>query len=190
LSGAPTSNVQAFATDGSLIVATGTSPGLVWSEDDGLNWVGVSGTATITAALCVVRNNGIWVAGGTSLGYLWRSVDGKTWTTVTGAGFTTAVNSVRFGNGVWVAVGRGTGGNTVAYSTNNAVNWTMVPGLFTGTGGGSSIHFRDNVWIISGERGAGASTLYRSTDGINWVASTGNVFVTTGRPNNGGGGIT
>jgi hypothetical protein len=74
---------------------------------------------------------------------------------------------------LWVAGGEGTGGNTLAYSTDG-INWVgLTKSIFSTRVSGIAYSTFQNRWVAAG---SGGNVLAYSFDGINWSGSVTSAF--------------
>ena len=131
----------AYGKDGSgapLWVAVGRMnnnvDNILWSDDDGQNWVVASGPFDSGNVRGVAYGNNKWVAVGEMTSRMVWSYDGKMWEAVSvpyfvgGGGY-----SVTYNNG-WVAVGSNTTGSNMIRSING-LSWYDMSGSYFGSGG-------------------------------------------------------
>jgi hypothetical protein len=116
-------------------------------------------------------NNNIWI-GGTIQNMIFYSFDGINWTRIE----TSAIGAcltVEYYNNLWIAGGSGgSGGNTMASSTNG-IKWTPISSTTSGnpfTNSCNAIKNNGTLWVAGG--GDGDTTLAYSSNGTTWNAST------------------
>lgn len=159
-----TSDLNAIATNGSIVVAVGAG-GTIIHSGDGITWT-AAGTVPTTENLSGVAysTEGVWVAVGAN-GTLLSSTDGSTWTART-SGTTAALKSVSAiastTNGVttYTIVAAGANG-TLLTNTNSGVTWTVQ------TLGSADLNavFASTRFVATGVGGA----IYTSDDALTWT---------------------
>jgi hypothetical protein len=199
-------NVIGMATNKNVWIIVGlTTNAVARSTDDGITWTGVAvGQLSICWDVAWNPNSsatGRWIAVGTlnDVGTIcYSDDDGVTWTTVSSASSIasyfyavgTAVNSD--GSTIWVCgCATGLGGNSLAYSLDNGLNWIAVsPNIFSNWC--YSVKFNGSLWVAVGY--GTTNSVATSPDGINWTgrgtpipvvresAWTGSYWIITGEP--------
>lgn len=188
------SNANALATDGSIIVAVGTpvdsQTSIQFSADFGRSWQMATGDLFINEAVSVKWNGSYFLASGREGGSLGlrKSYDGRDW-------FQVGIGSDAFTGFAWssnalpsLTVGTTDivsaseliynnfclAGGTTASSDSNCLrysldgkNWTPVQNGFTVRGNGSAFN-GSNQWVATGSNTVGCNIL-RSDDGQTWL---------------------
>jgi hypothetical protein len=172
---APSANLQRWVAGGS-----GTNS-LAYS-DDGINWIGITGSANIftTTGRGIAWNGRLWIAVGQGTNSIAYSSDGINWTGILTASspFTTQGQNIAWNGNLWVAVGSGT--NVIAYSLDG-INWTgIAPSASTFTSTGYGIAWNGRVWVAVG---IGTNSIAYSSNGINWtgIPNSASTFTVEGR---------
>jgi hypothetical protein len=162
-----TSDLNAIATNGSIVVAVGAGGTIIHSAD-GITWTAATSVPTTENLYGVAYSTkGVWVAAGTN-GTLLSSADGSTWTTQA-SGTTASLKSVSAiastTNSVttYTIVAAGTNG-TLLTSTDYGVTWTAQT---LGTADLNAV-FASTRFVAVGSGGA----IYTSDDAITWTPRT------------------
>ena len=162
-----TSDLNAIATNGSIVVAVGAGGTIIHSAD-GITWTAAASVpSTENLNGVAYSTKGVWVAVGTN-GTLLSSADGSTWVTRT-SGTTAALKSVSAiastTNSVttYTIVAAGANG-TVLTNTDYGVTWTAQN---LGTSDLNAV-FASTRFVAVGAGGA----IYTSDDAITWTLRT------------------
>jgi len=165
---------------GRVWVAVGAGTNIILRSLDGISWAPPTTSPAISALYGISYSRGRLVAiGATGIGgsICYSDDDGKTWT-VSGANFTYAGYGLVSNGNIWVAVGQASGAgnetNTIMYSTDNALTWS----LGTGTrfyGEGTNVYYHNGTFVAVGQDNTSRTILW-SSNGINWNLATGPLF--------------
>jgi len=166
--------------NGRVWVAVGAGTNIILRSFDGISWVPPTTLPAITVLYGISYSRGRLVAiGATGIvgSICYSDDDGKTWT-VSGANFTYAGYGLVSNGNIWVAVGQASGAgnetNTIMYSTDNALTWS----LGTGTrfyGEGTNVYYHNGTFVAVGQDNT-SKTIVWSSNGINWNLATGPLF--------------
>lgn len=151
---------------------------ITYSNDNGVNWIGLGTTVFSTAGNGIAWSGTRFVAVGQGTNSVAYSNDGITWVaTASGVGnFSTAGNGICHNGTRFVAVGEGT--NSVMHSPDG-VTWTVIAlGATTFTTRGNAIAFNGSLHVAMGE---GTNTISTSPDGLTWTGRGSTTFTTSGR---------
>jgi photosystem II stability/assembly factor-like uncharacterized protein len=161
-----TSNINAFASDGTNLVAVGNS-GTILRSTNGSTWTAASSVPAAANLHSVVYSSGIWVAVGDA-GAIYVSTDsGANWT-IPGGSYATVTSNLRgiAANGTaFVAVGDS---GTVVTSADGS-SWTSQ--TLSGSVNLYAVNASSAQYVIVGAAGSA----YVSTDGSTWTAQTTNL---------------
>jgi hypothetical protein len=161
------------------LVAVGSGGNTLATSDDGITWSGRGLVPLTSAGRGVKWLNGRWVIVGSGI-TLAYSDDGLIWIPLGSTTFSTNGYAIdgfvgNYTKPNYVAVG--SGGNTIATSTD-AVNWTGR-GTAVLTGSGNGVYWNGSLWVIVGQGTNG--NIATSPDGIVWtMRNTPVVFTTQG----------
>ena len=156
----------------SVAVGAGTVNTIVYSNDNGVNWLSGGITTFTTSGNGICWSGTRFVAVGAGTNVIAYSNDGITWNNIAAATttFSTAGNGVCWSGYRFVAVGEGT--NSIAWS-NDAVTWNVIVlGSGTFSTRGNAVAWSGIRFVAAGE---GTNTLIYSTDGITWLVATNTV---------------
>jgi hypothetical protein len=148
---------------------------IAYSDDNGVNWVGLGSSIFSIYGLCVVSNGSIIVSGGgggINSNTLAHSSDGINWIALGNSMFGEWCQRIAWSPTLNLFVAVGTGGATHARSSNG-INWTGSSAIFTE---GRGVGWGNGMFIMVG---VGAHSFARSTDGINWTAYTSKTIFST-----------
>ena len=161
-----------------VAVGTGTVNTIAYSEDNGINWIGVGAALFTTSGNTICWSGSRFVAGGQGTATLGWSNDGIFWVSAGAVSFTTACNGVVWTGNRFIAVGSGT--NSVAYSADGLSWAATVLGATTFSTQGNAIAWNGTrvVAVGSGTNGI----IYSNDGGTNWIviALSSATFTTSG----------
>ena len=171
-------SANGFAFNGiiAVVVGSGTTNSIVWSDQFSVEWNSVLNSNDIfTTGNTVIWTGQRWVAGGKGPYRIAYSLDGITWTGSTSGNsvFSTGVGSsspevygIGWNGSMMIAVGFDAV-NTIAYSMDEGETWVGLGITIVNFGFG--ITWNGQMWVVTG-RGINNSIAY-SYDGINWYGS-------------------
>ena len=154
---------------------------ITYSNDNGVNWIGLGTTVFSTLGNGVVWSGTRFVAVGQGTNSVAYSNDGITWVpTASGAGnFSTAGNGICWNGTRFVAVGEGT--NSVMFSPDG-ITWTVIAlGASTFTTRGNAIAFNGSLHVAMGEGTNTIATGIASGSTMTWTGRGSTIFTTSGR---------
>jgi hypothetical protein len=150
--------------------STGSSNTLLYSNDNGYNWIGLGNNIVSSCHVITSGNNMLVMIGyiGNDL-CIWYSFDGVTWCNLGISIFGTSTTSLIYSGVAWngskfvACAGDTNSTNTLAYSLDG-INWTgLGKSIFSTTGRG--VIWDGSKFIAIG---TGTNTVAYSYDGINW----------------------
>jgi hypothetical protein len=163
----------------SRTVAVGNfgTPGVIYSDDDGISWFPASSPPLVSKLNCVAWNGTTWLTGGDT-NQLYYSLDGSNWNAI-GTIFPTTITSIAWNGVVWVLTGLYSGSGPLpeiwyTRALDGLTGWTLATFIPTAilTIDLYSVIWNGKRWIAGGaEPTNGISYILTSHDGINWYES-------------------
>ena len=173
------SNVNAFATDGTTVVAVGAG-GLILHSTDGANWAAAASVPGVANLHAVAQYGGNWVAVGDNGAIYVSSNSGVNWAVPTGsyAPVGVSLRGVAGYGTTFVAVGD----NGTVVTTTDTANWTSQTLPTASALSLTAVNMAAAQYLIVGQSGSA----FTSTDAYTWAPATtnitGNLYALAGTP--------
>ena len=207
-----TNNIQASATNNSIIITSARSTNIQYSYD-GITYFNATTPSSpgLISGFVYAQSLGLWVGGptwnyGTGTNSIWwSSNNGINWNNIISGGFTSAYafGGVGWnGSNMFVATAGpiSTQSNTILFSPDGK-NWSnaLTGGFYSNYGGQAVAYNNSNLWVVVGLSSNILNTVQTSTDGMNWsnitsggftIGSSFPQYASSARQANGGYGVT